>query len=308
MQNSKIDENMAFITSKPFIIILVTFMISIITLNLFLLVLLLNTYSIDFKHLAIGLSIFLISIASIFLIKVEFIISIKNEYKHRPPLLAIFVFIASYLLLFWVLPNSFMEQPKSSPVILTILAIPALTLAVLLHGFYYHISVKLLKIFTGFKTKKILTEPDFLEKINFKANETNRYGGTFSLIMITFTVPRFAINKLKQAMVFSLFYDLIGKCIRNTDYLGSCGNGNIAVILSNNNTLEKAEVQARRIIDNLQKNSVFMKKIKVYNAELTTALSEYNPDLKKGNHLFEQTIKKIKDGQMQYWDRLSKSM
>jgi hypothetical protein len=86
-----------------------------------------------------------------------------------------------------------------------------------------------------------------------------------------------------------------------------CGNGNIAVILSNNNRLKKAEVQARRILDALEKNTLLMRKIKVYKAEFTTALSEYSPEIEKGEYLFDQTIKKITDEQMHYWDKILKS-
>lgn len=306
MPDHKTEENMSIITSKPVTVFIAAFIISILFSNLVLLMFLLCKYSINLKIFLIGITIFLVSLVSMIFIKTEFFVAIKNDYKHRPPFQVIIIFISSYFLLLWILPETFMGQTKTSPVILLLLTIPNLAITIIIHGLYYFIFMKLIKLLSRVGKKEILTESDIMEKINFKADETKRYGGTFSLIMITFIVPKFAVNKLKQTMVFSLFYELIRKCIRNTDSLGICGNGDIAVILSNNNHLKKAEVQARRIVDTLEKNSLLMGKIKVYKAEFATALSEYKPDIEKGDYLFNQTIQKIMDDQMQYWDRLSK--
>lgn len=307
MPDYKTEENMSIITSKPMTVFIVAFIISILFSNLFLLMFLFFKYSISLKIFIAGLVIFLVSLISMILIKAEFFIAIKNDYKNRPPFQVLLIFLSSYFLLFWILPGSFMGQSKTSPVILLLLIIPNIAITVIIHGLYYFVFMKLIKLLSRLGKKEILNESDIMEKINFKTDEIKRYGGTFSLIMITFIVPKFAVNKLKQTMVFSLFYELIRKSIRNTDFLGICENGNIAVILSNNNHLKKAEIQARRIVDALEKNTLLMNKIKVYKAEFTTALSEYNPEIEKGNYLFDQTIKKIMDDQMQYWDRISKS-
>lgn len=307
MPDYKTEENMSIITSKPMTVFIVAFIISILFSNLFLLMFLFFKYSISLKIFIAGLVIFLVSLISMILIKAEFFIAIKNDYKNRPPFQVLLIFLSSYFLLFWLLPGSFMGQSKTSPVILLLLIIPNIAITVIIHGLYYFVFMKLIKLLSRLGKKEILNESDIMEKINFKTDEIKRYGGTFSLIMITFIVPKFAVNKLKQTMVFSLFYELIRKSIRNTDFLGICENGNIAVILSNNNHLKKAEIQARRIVDALEKNTLLMNKIKVYKAEFTTALSEYNPEIEKGNYLFDQTIKKIMDDQMQYWDRISKS-
>ena len=253
-----------------------------------------------------GLAIFFVSLISMLLIKTEFLLAIKNDYKRKPPFQALIIFISSYLLLFWILPESFMGQSKTTPIILMLLIIPNIALTIILHALYSFIFIKLLKIITKFGTREILTESDLLEKIKYKTNEIKRYGGTFSLIMITFMVPKFAVNKLQQTMAFSLFYELIRKYIRNTDYLGICKNGSIATVLSNNNNYKKAETQAQRILNTLKKNSILMKKIEVYNAEFASALCENNPELTKENYLYEETIKKIKEDQVQYWNKFSK--
>ncbi|MBN2532247.1 MAG: hypothetical protein JXB88_05115 [Spirochaetales bacterium] len=307
MANKRTEENISIITSRLVTVIIVAFIISILFSNLLLLLFLFFKYANNLNIFLIGLAIFFGSFISMILIKAEFIIAIKNNYKNRPPLQLLVIFLSSYFLLFWILPDSFMGQSKISPVILVLLAIPNLAITMILQGLYYFIFMKIINLFSRMGKKKILNEDAIMEKINVKADEIKRYGGTFSLIMITFFVPRFAVNKLKQTMAFSLFYELIRKCIRKTDYLGICGDGDIAVILSNNSQLEKAEVQARRIVDTLGKNSLLMNKINFYKAEFTTALNEYKPEIKEGDYLFHQTIKKIMDDQMLYWERISKS-
>ncbi|MBN2442748.1 MAG: hypothetical protein JXJ04_15435 [Spirochaetales bacterium] len=307
MPESKTSDNTPVMNFQPLTVFIVAFIISLIVSNLFLLFFLLGSYSFNLRTFLVGSMVFLISMASILLVKAEFLIEAKKDYKRKPPLVIIMIFVSFYFFFLWLLPESIAGQSKTSPEILLVLIIPNLALTILLHFLYKVMFVTLIAVIEQLRSKALLTESDFLEKLEFKIKEIQRYGGTFSLILITFIVPEFALKELKQTQALSLFYKLVQKSIRDTDSLGVCGNGNIAAVLSNNNNQKKALMQTRRIMDTLKKNSLFRKKIEVYHAEFANALSEYSREILTGADLFDKTVEKIHEEQKRYWNKIAEN-
>ena len=80
MPDYKTEDNISIITSKPLTVFIAAFFISLIFSNLFLLIFLVFKYTFNLQIFLIGIVIFIISLASMLLIKTEFLLAIKNDY------------------------------------------------------------------------------------------------------------------------------------------------------------------------------------------------------------------------------------
>ena len=187
--------------------------------------------------------------------------------------------------MFLIVPDTFMNQPKTTVPILTLLAIPPLALTFIIRGVHHNVFIFLINLFAKLSPKRILHEDQLLDKLEVKFNEVKRYGGTFSLILISITIPLNMLERVKQTMLFILFFDILKENIRKTDQLGIVENGSVACVLSNNNNLNKADLQSKRLIAELEKNPLLKKKLNLFKSEYKCVIEEFSQNYSEAKEM-----------------------
>jgi GGDEF domain-containing protein len=292
MADFKTEERFSIVTSRMSTIYLSALIISFTAASFFFLIFVFSQIDISTTILIFGIVIFLTSFISIVCIRTEYILAINNEYQRRPPIQLAIIFIVSYVLIFIVIPDTFMNMEKGSPVIFSLLAIPPLAIAFLLQRIYHDIFIHLINIFGKISPKRILHKEQITDKIEVKFNETKRYGGTFSIILISITMSRELAERVKQTMLFILFFNILRECIRKTDQIGIFDNGCVACVLSNNNNFPKAELQAQRLVAELEKNPLLKKKLAILHSQYKYAIVEFGESFTE----LKDMIKKASSG------------
>jgi hypothetical protein len=276
MVDFRTEERFSIVTSKLSTLYFAAILISFVATSIFFLIFVFFQIPISVQIIVFGIVIFIASAVSIALIRTEYTLAINNDYQRRPPIQFIIIFVVSYILLFISVPDGlFIIQPKSSPVIFTLLAIPTLAITFVLYRLYHTVFIWIVDIFAKISPKRILHNEQIVDKIDVKFNEVKRYGGTFSIILISMKIDPDKAERVKQTMIFLLFFNILKENIRRTDQLGIFENGSAACVLSNNNNYVKAELQAQRLIAELEKNALLKKKLTIFSSEYSHSIVEY---------------------------------
>ncbi|MBN2533022.1 MAG: hypothetical protein JXB88_09025 [Spirochaetales bacterium] len=290
MTNYRTEENISMITTSFANVIIVSLFISFIFTSLYFLIFISLQIAIDLRILIVGIVIFSVYFISNLFIRTEFFIAVKKDYKIRPPLQILIISVSAYIALFFIIPDRFMESDKVSLPVFVLLTIPSGVIGMVSQKVLYHSFIILIKFFSKIFSKDILGNDAFYENIEFKYHEFLRHGGIFSIILISFTIPKYAASKLKRSLIFTLFFDILRKNIRKTDFLGILENGKTAAILSNGNNAEKAYVQAKRLVNTLKDNQLLMKKLHVYNSIIKSSIIQASKEHESFEKLMENVF------------------
>lgn len=290
MTNYRTEENISIITTTTINSIIASFFISFIFTSLFFLIFIFSRVAIDLRILIVGIVMFGVYFISNLFIRTEYSIAIKNDYKIRPPIQVLLIAVVAYIVLFFIIPDRFMASNKVSIPVMTLLIIPSGITGMVSQKILYHSFLILIKILTRISSQDILGDDTFSENIEFKYHEFLRHGGLFSIILISFTIPKYAVSKLKRSLIFTLFFDILCKNIRKTDLLGILENGKTAAILSNGNNAEKAYIQAKRLINILKDNQLLMKKLHIYKSRIKSSIIQVNKEYESFQKLMEEAF------------------
>ncbi len=293
MADFKTEERFSVVTSGMSTIYLSALLVSFIAASVFFLVFVFSRIEISTMILWFGIVIFAASFVSIVSIRTEYIIAINNEYQRRPPIQFAVIFLVSYVLIFLVMPGQFMNQQKTSPVVFTLLAIPPLAIAFALRRIYHDVFVRLVKLFAEISPKRVLYKDQMIDKIDVKFNEVKRYGGTFSIILISITMSGELAERVKQTMLFILFFNILRECVRKTDQLGIFDNGCVGCVLSNNNSFTKAELQAQRLVNELRKNPLLKRKLAILHSEYRYSIVEFSQSFAESKDMIEKAASEL---------------
>jgi hypothetical protein len=294
MVDFRTEERFSIVTSKKSTIYLSALLISFVAASLFFLVFVFFQIQISTMIIVFGVTIFIGSLVSIVLIRTEYMLAINNDYRTRPPIQFIIIFLVTYMLIFFIIPDRFMNQEKTSIYVVTLLAIPPLAITFVLQRVYHTIFIWLINLFGKISPKRILHEEQLKDKIDVKFNEVKRYGGTFSLILISVTIPPDKTERVKQTMLFILFFNILKENIRKTDQLGIMEHGSVACVLSNNNNSVKADLQAKRLVGELERNPLLKKKMNIFNSVFKYSINEFNQSFGEPVDMISKSVEDIR--------------
>ena len=103
------------------------------------------------------------------------------------------------------------------------------------------------------------------------------------------------IERVKQTMLFILLFNILKENIRKTDQLGIFEHGAVACVLSNNNSFAKAELQAKRLIAELDKNPLLKRKLDLFKSKYKHAIVEFNQTFAEPQDMIDQSANNIKN-------------
>ncbi|MBN1413189.1 MAG: hypothetical protein JW969_20280 [Spirochaetales bacterium] len=234
-----------------------------------------------------GAAIFVLSMINGLLIKAEYIIAEKSQFEVKPPLQVLTLLLSTFVMLYFLFPDKYVVDKIYLIAFIFLMAIAVTPIYYKLYDLTFFLIVK---IISKFFSHPIYIKDELYQKIETKFQETKRYGGKFSVLMLSLSMDRTYALKFKQNMIYSLFVEILKSIIRTTDTLGIFNDGTTAGIFSSNNNMQEAEVHAKRLIETLENTSILRDKIKVYQSKVKCGIAEYNENIKDSKEIISNAL------------------